>query len=80
MSSTSFLISQIMVEFTSYYFNNNIINSILLFRMDGLKSGPVLVGTCNNNENWLQVAKSAIEERIQKFLYLLISYLYCLNS
>lgn len=41
-------------------------NNCDIFRLDGLKQGPILLGDANGDD-WLSVAKPAIEERMNRY-------------
>jgi ubiquitin carboxyl-terminal hydrolase L5 len=40
---------------------------VLCIRIDGLKSGPIVVGEVGTSDNWLYVAKPVIEARMSRY-------------
>lgn len=39
----------------------------IVYELDGLKSGPILLGATPTDEDWLSVARPAIEERMNRY-------------
>jgi ubiquitin carboxyl-terminal hydrolase L5 len=56
---------------SKYYYIFNIISTFLtidnvFFRLDGLKSGPILIGEVVT-DHWLDIANPAVQQRIQRY-------------
>jgi ubiquitin carboxyl-terminal hydrolase L5 len=39
----------------------------IVYELDGLKPGPIILGASSNDDDWLTVAKPAIEERMMRY-------------
>lgn len=38
-----------------------------LYELDGLQPGPILIGKCDENKSWIDLAKEEIQNRILKY-------------
>ena len=56
-----------MAKDEAYHFIAYVPFQGIIYELDGLKAGPIILGATASDEEWLSVAKPAIEERIARY-------------
>ena len=51
----------------AYHFIAYIPHNGIVYELDGLKGGPIILGAAADEDHWFTVAKPAIEERMQRY-------------